>query len=408
MLTISRPLYMDVKSVYTMTAAELRRAFRKASQDRASSSKYWDALLYRTSVVKSDLSLGDASAILDSLSRFPRYSSPLFLKYLLDPVPSKGRSALDAAMVLRKSQEMNVRTPDLEAQLSSIIVEKVTNSMRTDDLAKVARALARCNVVTVSMKQRIESLIANIDVDKVREPRTMLSFLNFLIVKPTTDKNTVHEDNEPFFSTTNQQDCTYEISRELTSKVFAKALSMNSSFNSKDVVDFAICVEKIVKDGYMHDLGHPIPGPIYKVISRQVDRQVKMLKPDELVKLITLDVDIDRSKLESECQYRIRDMKCKNCVELVTCGKFDPKKIPSLLARLHKFDACTSLSVQDVIQIGRVIANDPSEIGISLMKTLLPITKKASGADAEQVAEIYKSLEIVSHPPPQKRREFHS
>jgi hypothetical protein len=92
----------------------------------------------------------------------------------------------------------------------------------------------------------------------------------------------------------------------------------------------------------------------------------------------------------------------------VTCGKFDPKKIPSLLARLHKFDACTSLSVQDVIQIGRVIANDPSEIGISLMKTLLPITKKASGADAEQVAEIYKSLEIVSHPPPQKRREFHS
>jgi hypothetical protein len=55
-----------------------------------------------------------------------------------------------------------------------------------------------------------------------------------------------------------------------------------------------------------------------------------------------------------------------------------------------------------------VIANDPSEIGISLMKTLLPITKKASGADAEQVAEIYKSLEIVSHPPPQKRREFHS
>lgn len=390
MLLLSRTKLLDVKSVYCMSPVELRNAFRKASDGKESSAKYWDALMYRGSVVKSELSMNDVSIILDSLYRYKRFSSAPFARYLLDPIPIKGRSANDAAMILRTIKQLVPDDQNLEKELIRVISDKVSNIIRVEDLGEVSRILSRCSPqnVTSSIKSRIESLITNQDLHKVRDPKTVLSFLNFMIVDPSKE-NFSCDDEEPFFTTNSNM--ASSISTELVSRVLSRVITLSPIFNAKDVVDFALCIETLVLGGYMHSLGHPTLGPIFGLISRQTERNLRLFKPDALVTLLNISLDIDKSKLENESKYRIREFNCKNCVKLLSRKNLNQ----FIFARLHKFDACSSLTPKDLVKIGETVISDQTDIGVSLMKSLVPVAKKAGEQEASALVSIYKSLNIL-------------
>lgn len=392
----SKMVNVDVKSVYSMGTAELRRAFRKASRDRIAKSKYWDALMYRSSVLRSEFSMSDVSAILDSLVRYPKFSSPMFVEYMIDPVPTKGASVMDAALILRSIRHLITDERLLsqtDKRLQDVMSEKLSNKISVPDVDKLARVLARSSELNSILSQRMRSIISNIGIEKLKNCSTVLSVLKFLVFEKKYQLLQIPED-EPFF------DSVSETSRdtELLKNVFAQTLTVASKFNAKDVIDFSLCLAELVKRNQLVELGHPSTGPILSLLNRAIRRNQKSFKPDELVLLITIDLDLDRNLLSGECRYRVREFKPSSCVRILE--KRDDLQSDlrdALIARLHKFDACKELTVENLISIASRLDRD-APLSKSFLENMVSVTRKADRGQMRTLTEIFKThgLEISS------------
>ena len=382
---------MDVKRVYSMTAEELKRAFRKASRDKLSNPKYWDALMYRTSVLRSSFSLNDVSWILESLAGYPRYSSTLFLKYLVDPLPTKGQTVMDATMILRSVRKLSrgQLAVDLDQQVQFIIAEKISNSISIRDVGVIARVLSSSSNILPPLDQRLRSILVNTKVERISSPSTVLSILKYMVM--TRVSADVQDcDDEPFFATSD--DNSSSSNTETLKEWFSKGISLSPKFNAKDVLDFAICVERLAAEDRLVVLGHPSAGPLCGVISRLVRQNVKLMKIDGLVRVMSLEIDIDRSVVEKELQYRSRELNYSNSLKLaLECGETGIAE--SVLARLHRFDCVQAMSPADLIQLGNsVVLQSRSPLCDSLLKACLPVARKAAPTEVAQVVALYTRM----------------
>ena len=385
---------MDIKSVYSMSADELKRAFRRASRERVSSPKYWDALMYRSSVLRSTFSLNEISWITDSLTVCPKFSSQIFLNHLVDPLPTKGRTVMDAAMILRSVRRLSPGDEELilklESEIQSIIFEKLTNTISFRDLTIIARLLCGSRRIDSNLSQRIRSIISNKKPETVSCQSSVLTILKFLISSsPSSESHVVDTgDEEPFFDSTDPLDESGP-QIELLKSWFSQSIVLSQKFNAKDSLDFALCVHELIKSNMLTVLGHPSPGPICSVISRGVARNVKLFKIDQLVQLLLVGIEIEKKPIENEVQYRIRQLNYRNTLKLLVSYSGDLRD--PLLARLHRFDCIQSMTVPDLVLIGTQISTS-SDLGKSLLKACLPVALKGSPSEVPQVVELYEKM----------------
>ena len=380
----------DVKSVYSMGTAELRKAFKLASRDRTASAKYWDALMYRSSVLRSDLSMNEVSAILDSLVEYPKFSSPLFVKYLVDPLPTKGSSVMDAACILRSVRRLALDEKlisETDSRIQQIIAEKLSNKISVPDVDILARVLSQSPELNSMLSQRMRSIIANLGIEKLKSASTILSVLKFLVLEKKSSSTVSFSEEEPFFETVSDQSRDIE----LLKNVFAQTVSLASKFNAKDVIDFSFCLAELVKQDKLGPLGHPSAGPILGILARAVRRNLKSFKPNQLALLMTVDVDLDRTLLMEECKYRVREFKPENCVKILNSPFGISRDLKdALIARLHKFDACRELNIDQLISVCSKL--DPeSPLSKSFLQTMIPLTRKASESEMKALSVIFKT-----------------
>jgi hypothetical protein len=376
---------MDVKRVYSMSAEELRRAFRQASRERVSSPKYWDALMYRSSVLRSTFSLNDVSWITDALAVSPKYSSQLFLQHLVTPLPTNGETVMDSAMILRSVRKLS-RDEQLvgkvETQVQSIIAKNITNSIAIKDLAIIARTLSTSSHIDPTLGQRMISIISNTKPETVLCETNVLSILKFLISAKSTSETFSYEE-EPFFTQSSQQ----SPQTELIKAWLSRSIVLVNQFNPKDTLDFTLCVEKLVES--MPSLGHPSSGPICSLISRAVVRNAKQFKIEQLVNLVQSRVEFDKTVVKNEIRYRVRELNYKNTLKLFLLNCDDLRE--TLLARLHRFDCLQVMTVNDLLRCGQVL-DQSSSLTRSFLIACLGVARKAIPNEVPQVVDLYDRM----------------
>ena len=403
MFCISPRLFsVDVKSVYSMSPPQLRSAFKKASADRLSVPKYWDALMYRGSVVRSELSSADISAILNSFSDFQKFSSKPFLRYLVSDLSDKqGLSLLDATLILRNLRKLEVLEEkellDFFEKLKPKIFEKINNSIPPKHLVLVTRVLTLFPTDS-ELVSRIRALSIN-TVDKMDDPFAVLTFLSYFVKAHFAVSGPVSVADEPFYSELPRDADTANV--ELLKKLLSAAIRLSPKFNARDVVEFSKNFDAI-SPSLLVSLGHPSAGPIASVISCLARREIKDFKPDELLTLLSVNFGIEKSPLFDEAVYRIRDFRCSNAVALLHSASMaiDTRGALNLAeaatARLNKYDAVSTLNPSDLIVFCESVLK-LKKIGKefhskSALVQLVPVIRKADEAQGTRLVELYQAL----------------
>lgn len=384
-------LQVDVKAVYSMTAGQLKTEFRKAADSRSSSSKLWDALMYRASIFRSDFSINDVSVIIDSFANFGRFKSMPFLKFLVQPFFEKADltdrvSLLDLTMILYNIRKLGVLNESemalLLSRFSPAILLKLTNQTKPDDLARVASALGPYADATARV--RIEELAANMSKLSVKNLVILFDFFTRTGYSPTM----VNDEEEPFYKA-EKVSSEFGASIPFLARLLNETIAASPRFNHKDVFLLTKSLQRL--DLKQLDLlGHPSRVAIDEVIGRCIVREAANFKPIHLVELFIMQCP-RVAVIEKELIYRIRDISASNCVRILLERSNIPAELMgAITARLCRFDT-KNLSTDSVVQLGRVVSSQPTATFAKQM--MKPLISKFRQNPFEMV-EVYSSLGV--------------
>lgn len=398
-----------MKSIYSMSAKEVTNAFRKASIEKQTSSKLWDALMYRTSIVRSELSVNDVSLIMNAFATFPKYISVPFLRYLLEPLGAVSQMSLsDLSMILRNVDKLKVFT-ELESKeiffksIKNLVIAKLSNTTPTRDLVNLVSVLRRFSPVEKDSVQRIDSVVTNLDFDKIHDSKTIITFLHFFLtslqISESDCDNEIEDEIEPFESSDSKITPVRNIS--LISRLFSRSIALASRFNHRDTLGFSKCLDSM--DAHLlQSLGHPSVTPIANILNRLITRDLTHFKPAELVELMNLSFLSDKSRIANECIYRMRDFRCSNAVKVFLNGPLgDQSLTEAVLARLSKYDAISTLNPQDLVSLCEklILQDSKTDLVKSTLLQLIPIFKKVNAeSDFSHLASLYAQLEVIEEP----------
>ena len=386
----------DVKSVYSMSASEVRAEIRKASKSRVSSAKHWDALMYRTSVISRELSLSDISVILDSISAFPKYQSKLFVKCLLDRIDKKllaHSSPTDLSMVLRNVVEMQIFTElelvDFFSKLSPSILAKLDSSCaRLVDLERVASVVCRFRGSEEIRAKISKTVLSKVTLGK-ESVKVLTNLLNCLVPGfarwGEADMHIYEDEQEPFFQATPTP-----LHVPAVGKLLNACIEKSNLFSHTDILVFASAVARIPLHS-LAELGHPTIVPIAALISRLISKERFQFKPSEITQLIclshTVRFPIDVAPLLSEFIYKIRDFRPANCVRIWKHeGSRCEKLVEAVTARLLKYDANTTLTGPDLLDVADlVVLTNGAYSGKALLTSLAPNFRRNTDLDLEAI-----------------------
>lgn len=324
----------SIKSIYTMGPLALRIACRKAGVEKNTSSKLWDALWYRASVLSPNLSVSDVSIIVDTMRVFPKFKSPLLAAYLIKNLNFKKDSIMDYTMLLR-----NIYVLKLDPELENKIIHNLSRkdwdkNISFNDIEKII-SLKKSEILRPILT---EIILEKLKRNKINDPKIAVNIFQWFY-------------EEPFF----QNDT-----------LLNTCVSLSSKFSTQDIVVFASC---------------KIPSTV-SVISRQILRLALEFKPDHITSLICISdpklFPINITALVAEFEYKIRYFHPVNCVKIwqhLTLY-YGVAPVNSILARLLKYDTNTTLKGTDLETLVSLLkSNQDNPRTILLLKQLAPDIK---------------------------------
>jgi hypothetical protein len=410
---LRRVVVPDVKSVYSMSGKAVTMAVRKACKEKVNSPQLWDAFMYRTSIVRSELSLNDVSLIVNAFADFPKYISIPFLRYLLEPLMGGEKdkqqpnvSLADISMILRNVEKVKIYENGLKVDffnaVKNLILGKLPNTVSNKDLINVVSVL-RYYPLDKALVKRIEGIVTNLDFEKMKLlPKSTIILLDFTWRASSSSAASLEEDDgeeEPVYRTSSATAETGNVL--LLSRLFSKCVALSARFNHRDTLGFAKILDSMDAE-VLSSLGHPSVQPIAQVLTRLITRDLAHFKPLELVQLMNLYVLTDKTRIAEECSYRMREFRCPNAVKLLlSAGPSSSRSLAeAVLARLAKYDAPQTLTPQDLIALCQqlVILKLDSSFSVKLLNTtlrgLLPILKKSNAEESAKLVSLYTALGV--------------
>ena len=410
---LRRVVVPDVKSVYSMSGKAVTMAVRKACKDKVNSPQLWDAFMYRTSIVRSELSLNDVSLIVNAFADFPKYISIPFLRYLLEPLMGGEKdkqqpnvSLADISMILRNVEKVKIYQDRLKLDffnaVKNLILGKLPNTVSNKDLINLVSVL-RYYPLDKALVKRIEGIVTNLDFEKMKlHPKSAIILLDFTWRASSSSAASLEEDDEeeePVYRTSTDRAETGNVL--LLSRLFSKCIALSARFNHRDTLGFAKILDSMDAE-VLSSLGHPSVQPIAQVLTRLITRDLAHFKPLELVQLMNLSVLTDKTRIAEECSYRMREFRCPNAVKLlVTAAPSSRSLAEAVLARLAKFDAPQTLTPQDLIALCQqlvILKLDSSSFSVKLLNTtlrgLLPILRKSNAEESAKLVSLYTALGV--------------
>jgi hypothetical protein len=387
-----------------MTSRAVTAAFKEAGRERTRSSKLWDALMYRTSVVRSDLSVNDVSLILNSFAKFPKYLSPPFVRYLLEPLSGNCPqvSLTDVSMILKNAERLKIMKSEAEKaqffeSLRPLIESKLQNTVSTNDLVNLVSTLGRYPL-DAALSKRIEGIVANLDMEKIREPKPVLILLAFILrssshlpVFPEEED----EQEEPFESTSASLEKNSEVQLLLLSRLLQRAVVLSARFNHRDSFMFSKIVSSL-DPPTLNRLGYPSVQPLATLTTRMIVRDLSKFKPHELVQLMLQACILDKAKLSEECIYRMRDLRPLNAIKILISAPPHEKLTEAVQARLCKYDAPRDLTPTDLLGFTQRLLLLGHPISSHLEDSLFrPVMKKSN---SEQLVALFNQIRDSKKP----------
>ena len=410
---LRRVVVPDVKSVYSMSGKAVTMAVRKACKDKVNSPQLWDAFMYRTSIVRSELSLNDVSLIVNAFADFPKYISIPFLRYLLEPLMGGEKdkqqpnvSLADISMILRNVEKVKIYENGLKVDffnaVKNLILGKLPNTVSNKDLINLVSVL-RYYPLDKALVKRIEGIVTNLEFEKMRLlPKSAIILLDFTWRASSSSAVSLEEhdeEEEPVYRTSTATPETANVL--LLSRLFSKCIALSARFNHRDTLGFAKILDFMDAE-VLSSLGHPSVQPIAQVLTRLIKRDLAHFKPLELVQLMNLYVLTDKTRIAEECSYRMREFRCPNAVKLLVSASPSSSRslAEAVLARLAKYDAPQTLTPQDLIALCQqlVILKLDSSFSVKLLNTtlrgLLPILKKSNAEESAKLVSLYTALGV--------------
>lgn len=298
----------SVKSVYTMTPLQLRVACRLAAKERLVSSKYWDALWYRTSVLAPKLTVQDISIIIDSMRLFSKYKSPMLVQHLL-PIVYASPPSPDVTMIIRNVRNLLNNPNEQKVNFSALIAA-------ANSLFELERIPPSSNIAALLAK-RVNQVWPAVFSPKI-PPKIYVNLLARLDTRSD-------DEDEPFYTTDVQ-----EARKRLTDA----CRQMLDRFTPKDIVVFATVSSNDITDALL-------------------ERNILHFKPADITTLILALGP--KPLLISEFLYKIRDFRPKNCVKIWHHLRnfATPEFVEIVAARLEKYDTNTTLA--NTPELGQLI-----------------------------------------------------
>ena len=340
-----------IRQIYSMGVSDLVTSIKSAASTQIDLPKYWDALLYRSSVLSDQLTPSHISSILNSFTVFPKYNSNLFFKFLLEkhfPIkPHIGASVSDLTMIMHAIEKLEIFSPIESHQywhnfISPILTspDKIKPSLSGTDMYRIARMA--CRFEDREVQNLLVGQISNSFDKYICTPQ--LATLMFDLFVP---KSTSQDDEEPFFSLDSWESVNYPF----LTKLMNKALSFSPEWNSRDIVSFASGFSRIPQTS-LTLLGHPNSVAIQNLVNRRIQANLVQLKISQLLSLFEV-VDDHGSVIINELIYRVRELKPKNCIKLVR-PNLSSNHSEAIFTRLLKHDV--SLTSHELLILTKSVA----------------------------------------------------
>ncbi len=395
----------SVRQVYSMGAPELVSAIRSAAASKLDQPKYWDALLYRSSILSDQFTISHISSILSAFTNFPKYKSDIFMKFILEKnFPStKGFSVSDITMIMHAVDKLGIFSHNEASnfwhqKISPVILspDKIKPTISGTDLYRIARFACRYEDSQVQ-KLLVEILMKDSIEKKINDSHLATSMLNLFVPRSGESGLENEQDEiEPFFATESWDNVDYTFLTQLLNK----SIGFSAQWNSKDIICFASAISRIPQP-QLSLLGHPNAVALKNLLTRRVTNNLVQFKVSQLVTIFELVCRMGMRGevcdiLVEELVYRVREITPKNCVKILqNIQTISNKNLNYFLIRLLKYDANSTLNGAEILGLGRAVLrlenpSEPSVVARQVMKNLLANLKQTN--DILEFLTIYSNL----------------
>lgn len=361
-----------VKRIYRLDVPELCTALKDAARRRIEDKTVWDALFYRTAVLRSELMPADLAVATDALARVRRKDAA-FLDYMLQEMRAKARRFLlrDAAQLLNALAKLAVRDELLTQSLLPSLLRRISEKSRWEDLALLALSLTRLgDPAREPVFDRILSVLMP-RMETLSDGHT-LSLLACAFTRPPMGGGH-YGSAEPLFA---EDIVGSDVSNDGVDGVvhvahidFIEVLLQQCerhmwNFRSADLLHLCLALSTLARSGNEHIF----PTRLFRRLERRMGDLHFEFMPAQYVRLLEQLAhlpELERkcaSKLLDEIAYRMRDVTPQSCISVLrTVRRIGGHARAGSAAswRLVREDAASALTATQVCEAAEVFADLP-------------------------------------------------
>ena len=315
-----------------MDGLDLTRAVKSILRHQSDDiDQIWDAIMYRTNVVRSQLTSQELSHLLAGFAKSSRTSRQFVDLLTIEMIPKVSSLGIDSAgLCLHACTKLHVQSSkirDLADSVCSTLLNKIADNSRDKDISLVLYSLRKLDVSNIeAFKTKVVACLSR-RLDKIDCGRTLSTLAYCFCPAPPSMQPTpaAHFDDEPF---EDPATCTGTITHIDFLKALLEQLSKRlPQLNSADLV---LLINGIGNLRLVHDDKSIIPAYLMRQLSHRMSTESASFPLHDMVSLFGvaspfLFPDLSNRPLILELVYRVRDLSVKQCLTLL-CNLYNFKE----------------------------------------------------------------------------------
>ena len=307
-----------------MDALELTRTVRHVvGQSSEDVDHVWEAVMYRTNLLRSQLTTQDLAHLMAGFAKSRRVSGQYVDLLTSELIPKVSSLGIDSAsMCLHACTRLNMQSSKIKHladSLSSSLLTKIADNSRDSDLSIILLSLTKLEASHIeAFKTKVVSSMSR-RLEKIACGQTLSTLVFCFCPQPNALRSatSLEDDDEPFEDSVA---CT----GKLTNVDFLKTLLVQASKRLSDFnqADLALLLTGLGNLRMAQDDKEIIPPHLTRQISQRLTSDVASFAVYDLVSLFSalspfLFPDVTNQPIVNELIYRVRDLSVKQALAIL-------------------------------------------------------------------------------------------
>eukprot|EP00929_Paragymnodinium_shiwhaense_P063485 TRINITY_DN31706_c0_g1_i1.p1 TRINITY_DN31706_c0_g1~~TRINITY_DN31706_c0_g1_i1.p1 ORF type:complete len:875 (+),score=161.07 TRINITY_DN31706_c0_g1_i1:142-2766(+) len=318
---------LTVKKIYKLEVFELRSALQAAAKRRIDDKQVWEALLYRTALLREELRPLDLSMTLDALAK-ARRRDHVVINHLLEEARTKAHKFVprDTALLMNALAKLGIRDTWLTQSLLPPLLRRTTEKTRWEDLALLSLSCARLgDPCRDALSDRIvEVLTPRLDTCKDGHALSILACAFATPTAPAASNPGLDGETQPLFAQeahgSGDMHTDVTLKGEINHLAFLEMLLQQClkevwTFRAADILHLCLALAHLQQNGH----SELFPSKLLRHMEKRTKAIFFDFKPAQLVRFLEVLPALPEFEAKmaghvlDEAAYQVRDLSAHSC-----------------------------------------------------------------------------------------------